>query len=128
MPVKQVYCHWLHHSRHDWCCRIYRQHCTTCTYITCRSVAVTVIVCGPSVNAAYCPQASRYHHHCSSLDSSHHRQSPTFAVGSFTVPVNAVCVIGQCVVTATVGATASTTAEPGNDGLPAGSVAVAVTV
>ncbi|MBM9552857.1 hypothetical protein JRZ81_18435 [Acinetobacter nosocomialis] len=34
----------------------------------------------------------------------------------------------NAVVTATVGATASTTPVPGTDGLPAGSVAVAVTV
>ncbi|GAA5565282.1 hypothetical protein Asch03_02816 [Acinetobacter schindleri] len=45
------------------------------------------------------------------------------------MPVNAgVLSLVNAVVTATVGATASTTAEPGNDGLPAGSVAVAVTV
>ncbi len=50
------------------------------------------------------------------------------AVGSFTVPVNAgvLSFVNKSVIT-TAGATASTVAVPGKDGLPAGSVAIAST-
>ncbi|SSS37921.1 Uncharacterised protein [Acinetobacter baumannii] len=53
----------------------------------------------------------------------------TVAVGSFTVPVSAgVLSFVNTSSSATVGATASTTAVAGPEVLPAGSVAVAVTV